>query len=48
MFDNILKRKKAFLGSKKVEHFVFFQRGWSMVLVKNLNFFHLYDIFTIF
>ena len=44
MFDNILKRKKAFLGSKKVkkdEHLVFFQRSWSMVLVKNLNFFHL-------
>ena len=44
MFDNILKRKKAFLGSKKVKnvkHLVFFHRGWSMVLVKNLNFFHL-------
>ena len=46
-FDNILERKKAFLyyrkqKVKKVQKLAFFQRGYSMVLVKNLKIFHLF------
>ena len=44
VFGVILESQKAFLDYKKqkvkkVEESGFFQRGWSMVLVKNLQFF---------
>ena len=47
MFDVILESQKAFLDYKKqkvkkVEKSGFFERGLSMVLVKNLKFFHVF------
>ena len=43
VFADILKTKKAFLdyenkNLRKVKKLRFFQRGWSMVLIKNLKF----------
>ena len=46
VFFDILKRKKCFLAIKEevqnVEKLPFLQRGYSMVLVKNWQFFHLF------
>ena len=46
VFDNIIERKKFFNTIKnkklKVQKLAFFQRGYSMVLVKNLKIFHLF------
>ena len=49
VFDNILTRKKAFLAYKnkklkKWKNWDFFQNGYSMVLVKNCQFFYLIKI----
>ena len=46
MFDAILERKEVFSGDKNrnkknIEKLRFFQREKSIVLVKNLKFFHL-------
>ena len=45
MFDDILERKEVFSGDKNrnkknIEKLRFFQRGLSMVSVKNWKFFH--------
>ena len=45
MFDDILERKEVFSGDKNrnkknIEKLRFFQREKSIVLVKNLKFFH--------